>query len=99
MSLSLSLSLPLSLSLSLPLCQILNKLGRSHEAILQFSWALDFSRSGANSRVREEIDRAYHSHNTSLMEQESDFVPHVDSDGGRGGEVEGESGSEDSMLM
>lgn len=39
--------------------QILKKMNRLHEAVLQFSWALDFSRSGASRHIREEVDQAY----------------------------------------
>lgn len=48
-------------SLSLFSCpQLLKKLKRPHEAVLNFSWALDFSRhSGGNSHIREEVDEMY----------------------------------------
>ena len=43
----------------------MKRLDRTHEAALQLSWALNFSRSGTNSQLREEIDQAYHNQNTS----------------------------------
>ena len=75
--------------------------------MLQFSWALDFSRSGSNSHVREAIDRAYHSHHTSLVEEEeeeSGYTPHEDSVEGEGegeaeAEAEGGGESDDSMQI
>lgn len=73
------------------LTQILKKLNRPHEAVLQFSWALDFSRSGTSSHIREEVDQAYNPQDTlNGEEDESYFVPHYDSD------EEGET-NEDSM--
>ena len=51
-------------------------MGRNHEASLQFSWALDFSRSGSSSQLREEIDQAYHNQNSlDLASGADDFLP------------------------
>ena len=52
--------------------QILKRLNRTHEASLQFSWALDLSRSGCPSnQLREEIDHAYHNQNALDVHGES----------------------------
>ena len=44
---------------------------------MQFSWALDFSRSGSSSQLREEIDQAYHNQNTLDITGDGadDFLP------------------------
>ena len=40
------------------------------------SWALDFSRSGSSSQLREEIDQAYHNQNNlDLASGADDFLP------------------------
>ncbi len=43
--------------------QILQKMKRIPEAILNFSWARDFGKTDASSHTREEIDQAYQDEN------------------------------------
>ena len=70
-------SLPLSLS-----PQLLKKLKRAHEAVLNFSWALDFSRHGGSSHIQEEVDEMYQVSGAEGRNGEEDFfVHHSDSDG------------------
>ena len=97
----------LSLSLS-SLQQILKSLGRGDEAVLRFSWALDFSRNAPSSHIREQIDQVYHEHSaTHRLDHldDSDFVPYPDPEGAeldvseRSVEHEGEGGSEDEESM
>ena len=78
--------------------QILKRLNRSHEAVLQFSWALDFSQTGSNSQLREEIDQAYLAHNPpgDHAMEDSDFAAYSDPDG-PSEEVEGEGEMGDSV--
>lgn len=94
----------LLLTLLLPfLLQILKSLNRSHEAVLQFSWALDFSRSVPSSHIREQIDQVYHEHTAHSVEQveESDFVPYPDPGGANSDDsvrsVDQEPASDESM--
>ena len=100
----------LFLSLSLSLSQILKSLNRGDEAVLQFSWALDFSRNVPSSHIREQIDQVYHEHTaTHRLDHldDSDFVPYPDpedaelDDSVRSAEQqhEGEAGSEDDEFM
>ncbi len=77
--------------------QILKRLNRTHEASLQFSWALDFSRSGCpNNQLREEIDHAYHNQNDSDIRGDSgdaDFlIPEEDEEDSFVGVAPGEGG-------
>ena len=98
-----------NLSPPLPsLRQILKSLGRGDEAVLQFSWALDFSRNAPSSHIREQIDQVYHEHTaTHRLDHldDSDFVPYPDPEGAelddseRSVEHEGEGGSEDDESM
>ena len=91
----------LSLSLS-SLQQILKSLGRGDEAVLQFSWALDFSRNAPSSHIREQIDQVYHEHSaTHRLDHldDSDFVPYPDPEGAELDVNEGEGGSEDEESM
>ncbi len=81
--------------------QLLKKLNRPHEAVLQFSWALDFNRSSGNTQIREEIDQVYHPQDTSALEQsnDSDFIPHSDpvsdNEGGDGSDASMQSFGDD----
>ena len=74
-------------------------MNRLHEAVLQFSWALDFSRSGASRHIREEVDQAYNLQDTLTGDDDSYFVPHYDSEEEEEEEEEGEEeeGIDDSM--
>lgn len=73
------------------LFQILKRLNRTHEAALQFSWALDFTCSGQNSQLREEIDQTYHNQNSLDCRDDSDgFLDLNDSqEDGEGDSLEG----------
>ena len=61
-----------------PHSQILKRLNRTHEAALQFSWALDFTCSGQNSQLREEIDQTYHNQNSLDRRDDSDGFLELD---------------------
>lgn len=82
--------------------QVLKKLNRDHEACLQFSWALDFSRSGSSSQLREEIDQAYHNQNSLDLGSDADtgFLPlgEPSIEGGEGSFEEGELGESDGSM-
>lgn len=71
--------------------------------MLQFSWALDFTRSGPSVNVREEIDRVYHADQNSSADSEGDFLVLNDESldmagpGMEEGEEEGGSDAGDSM--
>ena len=56
--------------------QLLKKLKRPHEAVLNFSWALDFSRHGTNSHIREEVDEMYQVSEAEGRNAEDDFFVH-----------------------
>jgi tetratricopeptide (TPR) repeat protein len=59
--------------------KLLKKLKRPHEAVLNFSWALDFSRHGGNSHIREEVDEMYQvSEGEGGNGGEDFFIPHSD---------------------
>ena len=103
-------SLSLFPSLSLSPSQILKSLGRGDEAVLQFSWALDFSRNVPSSHIREQIDQVYHEHTAAhRLDQfeDSDFVPYPDPDDAELDDSvrsveqqhEGEAGSDDEDSM
>lgn len=80
--------------------KILKRLNRTHEAALQFSWALDFSCSGQNSQLREEIDQTYHNQNSRDLRDDSDadFLVLSDSQEEEGeGEGEGEEEAGDGL--
>lgn len=56
--------------------QLLKKLKRPHEAVLNFSWALDFSRHGGNSHIREEVDEMYQVSELEGRNIDEDFLVH-----------------------
>lgn len=50
----------LSLSLmNLSVSQVYKKLGQTHLALMNFSWAMDLDPKGANNQIKEAIDKRY----------------------------------------
>lgn len=45
----------------LPYCspQVYKKLGQTHLALMNFSWAMDLDPKGANNQIKEAIDKRY----------------------------------------
>ena len=93
----------------------MKSLHRNDEAVLQFSWALDFSRNVPNTHIREQIDQVYHEHTATHGIEHmdgGDFVPYPDPDDPNDPDLddsirsleereqeEGEGGSEDEESM
>lgn len=42
-----------------PLHQVYKKLGQTHLALMNFSWAMDLDPKGANNQIKEAIDKRY----------------------------------------
>lgn len=40
-------------------CQVYKKLGQTHLALMNFSWAMDLDPKGANNQIKEAIDKRY----------------------------------------
>lgn len=55
----LCLNLHLSDYLSVPPPQVYKKLGQTHLALMNFSWAMDLDPKGANNQIKEAIDKRY----------------------------------------
>lgn len=61
--------------------QLLKKLKRPHEAVLNLSWALDFSRSGGSCHIREEVDQLYQMNSREEAGEADDlFTVHSDTE-------------------
>ena len=60
---------------SLP--QVYKKLGQTHLALMNFSWAMDLDPKGANNQIKEAIDKRY------LPEDEGETGVVRQVDGGR----------------
>ena len=81
-------SLPPSLFLSsLPLSSSLSpspapeEAQTPHEAVLNLSWALDFSRSGGSCHIREEVDQLYQMNSREEAGEADDlFTVHSDTE-------------------
>lgn len=39
--------------------QVYKKLGQTHLALMNFSWAMDLDPKGANNQIKEAIDKRY----------------------------------------
>ncbi|CAI8035893.1 Cell division cycle protein 27 homolog, partial [Geodia barretti] len=72
----LSRSWPKEPNIYISIGKLLKKLKRPHEAVLNFSWALDFSRHGTNSHIREEVDEMYQVSEAEGRNAEDDFFVH-----------------------
>lgn len=46
-------------ALSAPVFQVYKKLGQTHLALMNFSWAMDLDPKGANNQIKEAIDKRY----------------------------------------
>lgn len=42
-----------------PVPQVYKKLGQTHLALMNFSWAMDLDPKGANNQIKEAIDKRY----------------------------------------
>lgn len=43
----------------LSVSQVYKKLGQTHLALMNFSWAMDLDPKGANNQIKEAIDKRY----------------------------------------
>lgn len=52
---------PVCLTACLPILprQVYKKLGQTHLALMNFSWAMDLDPKGANNQIKEAIDKRY----------------------------------------
>ena len=46
--------------------QVHKKLGNTHLALMNFSWANDLDPKGANNQIKEAIDKPYHTDDDDL---------------------------------
>lgn len=53
----------------LPPSQVYKKLGQTHLALMNFSWAMDLDPKGANNQIKEAIDKRY------LPDDEEPVIP------------------------